>query len=83
MGLEFERDFYIKVLLWVDIFRFSGHLLFLFQIIVTGLHDIWTTDKLMSWGEQNEHQQIERSIYLYENIKIKKGRGSRLGSIQQ
>ena len=47
----------------------------------------WTTctDKFMSLGDQNKHQDIQRSAYPFENtcIKIKKAWGSGRGSIQE
>ena len=36
----------------------------------------WTTDKLMSQGNQNEHQRIQRSTYPFRNVKTKKAWGS-------
>ena len=36
----------------------------------------WTTDKLMSVGDQNKHQLIQKSTYPFGNIKIEKGWGS-------
>ena len=40
-----------------------------------------TTDKLMSSGDQNKHQHIQRSAYPFENVNIKKAWGSGRESI--